>query len=123
TSAAAAFQDGGDDLGLSCPVVAGDAGQCVGHLVGRQVGGAGQHVALRSQEGGGRPAPHVVALIDVRPDIVVDAHRDVLAVDQVDDLLVRVRRLVHDVAPVAPDGGDRQQDGLVLGPGALERLG
>src|SRR5262249_47178146 len=75
--AAAAFEDGGDDLRLSCPVVAGDAGQCVGHLVGRQVGGAGQNVALRGEEGGGRPAAHVVALVDVRPDVVVDPHGNV----------------------------------------------
>ncbi len=109
TRALFGFQHAVGDLRLMRVVVAGHPRQRVGHLVGRQVRGAGEQLTGRGQECCRRPAAHVVALVDVGPEVVVDPDGKVLAVDEVDDSLVRVRRLVHDVAPVAPHRGYREQ--------------
>src|SRR4029077_6689586 len=109
-------------LGLVRAVVAGDPREGVGHLVRRHVRGAGEDVPGRRQESRGRPAAHVVALVDVGADVVVDPNGDVLAVDEIEDTLVRVGRLVHHGAPRAPDCGDRQQDRTVELPGLVESL-
>ncbi len=92
------------DLGLVGPVIGRDLAEGVRHLVRRQVRGPGEDVAGGSQERGRRPPAHVVALVDVRADVVVDPDGHVIAVDEVDDPGVRVGGLVHDMAPVAPDG-------------------
>ncbi len=103
-------------------VVGAELVEHLAELVGRDVGHAGQHLAVGGEEGGGGPAAHVVASVDVGPLVVIDADGDEPLVDELDDLLVRVGRLVHHMAPVAPDGGDAQEDGLVLLLRLLERL-
>jgi hypothetical protein len=117
----------GDDLGdllldrrLVVAIVGADLFEHVAHLVGRDVGHAGHDLAVGRQERGGRPAAHVVAGVDVGALVVIDAHGDEALVDQADDVVVGVRRLVHDVAPVAPHCGDAEEHGLLLVAGALE---
>ena len=80
-------------------------------LVRRHVGGAGDGVAARRKKGGGRPAAHVVAAVHVGVAVVVNTDGHEVLVDGGDHAGVGIARLVHDVAPVAPDGGERQQDG------------
>ncbi len=96
-------------------VIAGHFRQRIFHLVRRQIRRAGEQLSGRRQERGRRPAAHVVTLVDVGAEVVVDPDGKVLAVDEVDYARVRVGRLVHDVAPVAPDGRNRQEDGPVQG--------
>ena len=71
----AALEDLGRDLGAVGPVVGGHPPECAGHLLRRQIGGAGEDVTGRGEKGGGRPASHVVALVDVRPYVIVDTDR------------------------------------------------
>ena len=92
-------------------VVVTHPGEHAEKLVGRQVGGAGEHLAGRREEGGRRPAAHVVAAVDVRVGgrcrRAPARSRSVIAAMHP---RVGVARLVHDVAPVAPDRRDREQD-------------
>ena len=53
----------------------------------------------------------------------VDADRDIALTYDGRDRRVAVRRLVHDVTPMAPDGGDREQDRHVTAECLLEGLG
>ena len=101
--ALARIEDAARDLGLAAAVVVRDAHERVRHLVRRQVRAAGQDVAGRREEGGRRPAAHVVALVDVGPHVIVDADGHELAVDDVDHARMRISRFVHHVAPVTPD--------------------
>ncbi len=121
TRALAALEHLGRDLGPMRAVVGRDAPERAGHLLGWQVRGAREDVARRGEERGRRPAAHVVALVDVRPDVVVDADRHVLVLDHVDDALVRVGGLVHDVTPVAPHRGDGEKDRPVEDARLVER--
>ena len=116
------LQDAAGDLRLVVAVVARDRHQRAGHLVRRQVGGAGEDVARRCEKRGRRPAAHVVALVDVGANVVVDAHRHVVTIDDVDHARVGVGGLVHDVAPVTPHRGDGEQDRTPNRPGFVERL-
>src|SRR6266851_2773714 len=102
TSALFGFQYAIDDLRLMRVVVDGNLRERIGHLVRRQVSGSGEQLPGRGQKCGRGPATHVVTLVDIGSQVVVDSDGKVLAVDQVDDARVRVGRLVHDVAPVAP---------------------
>ena len=97
------LQDLGDDLRLVAPIKALHPLQRAQHLLGRKVGGPRQHVPLRGEEDGGRPATHVVSVVDVGAEVVVDPDGNEGAVQVVDHRLVGVGRLVHHVAPVAPD--------------------
>ena len=120
--ALARLQHPARNLGLAGPVVACDPDQRARHLVGRHICRPGEDVARRGQERGRRPTTHVVALVDVGPDVVVDSHRHVVAVDEIDHARVRVRRLVHDVAPVAPHRRDGEKDGAPGRASLVERL-
>ena len=80
----ARLQHAARHLCLVGPVVIRDAQERARHLVGRHVCGAGEDVARRRQECGAGPAAHVVALVDIRPDVVVDADRHVFAIDEID---------------------------------------
>ena len=100
-----------------------DAIQQLEQRLGREVGDGGEALAVAVQQRHGRPAAGVVAGVEVRPHIGVDADGDEAAAHELDDPRVGVAGLVHHVAPVAPDGGDREQQRLVLGAGALEGLG
>ncbi len=88
--------------------------QYLSHLLRGEVGGPIQHVPRGGQNRRGRPAPLVVAVVDVREPVGVHSHRDVSPCDQLHDIGVLVGGLIHHVAPVAPVTEDVQQDRLVL---------
>ena len=111
------------DVGTVVTEVRVDLGEDVEHLVRWDVRDAGHDLAVGGEERRGRPAAHVVTGVDVRALVVVDADRHEALVDQPDHLAVGVRRLVHHVAPVAPDGGDAEQHWLLFLPRPLEGLG
>src|SRR3972149_10665780 len=90
-------------------VLRDDLGQVLQHRLGRDVGAAGHQLPVCGQEGGSGPAAQVVTGVDVRALVVVHAHGHEVLVDVGDDAGVGVGRLVHDVAPVAPDGGEGKQ--------------
>ena len=95
-------------------------------VVGRNVGAAEVGPAVGSEKGGQRPAAlagdgrdgGLVARVHVGPLVAIHLHGDIKLVDERGDLRVLVGLAVHDVAPVAPDGANVEQDGLVLGLGA-----
>ena len=60
--------------------------------------------------------------VDVRALLAVDLHADEVVVHDQRDVRVLEGLVLHDVAPVAGGVPDRDQDGLVLLPGARERL-
>ena len=91
-----------------------NAVQRLPHRLRRDVGAAVDDLAFRREEDGAGPAAHVVAAVHVGPLVVVDAHRDVAVVDDVDDVGGAVAGLVHDVTPVTPHRADREQHRLVL---------
>jgi hypothetical protein len=62
----------------------------------------------------------LIAGVDVGALVAVDFHGDEVFVDDFGDFGVLVAFAVDDVAPVAPDGTDVEEDGLVLGLGAGE---
>src|SRR5579864_8699416 len=89
--------------------------QYLAHRIRWDVGAAKQDLAFGRQQRGGWPATHVVARIDVWALVVVNAHGYEAFVDRADDARIRIRRLVHHVAPMTPDGGDAEQHRLALG--------
>ena len=93
-----------DDLGLVGVEERLDAREALQHLVGREVGPAGEDVPAGGEERRRRPAAHVVAAVHVGVAVVVHADGHEVLVDGGDHARVGVARLVHDVAPVAPDG-------------------
>ncbi len=108
-------------LAAVLPRIGGDVGDEHAHLLGRDVRRARDDLAVgRQEDGAGQPAA-VVAPVDIGALVGVDPHRDVIAVQPGDDLRIGVRRLVHDVAPVAPRRGEREQDRLVVAAGRGER--
>ena len=114
----------GDPLGDVAALVAPDVGDLVevgAHRLGWDVGAPVDDLAVGREERRRRPAAHVVAAVHVGALVVVDADRHVAVVDELDDLGVAVARLVHDVAPVAPDRADREQHWLVRDLRLLER--
>ena len=84
-------------------------------LVGGQIGRAADKPAVGRQEGGGGPAAHVVAGVDVRAVVVVHPHGEKAAGQQGLHVRVGIGGFVHHVARVAPRGGYGQQHRLVLG--------
>jgi len=100
----------------------GDRPEVRPHGIGRHVRPAVHDLTVGRQERGRGPAAHVVATVHVGALIVVDADRHVAFVDKADDLGVAVARLVHHVAPVTPDGADREEHGLVGDLRLLESL-
>ncbi len=97
------------------------------HLVfGREIRSAEEGLAIREQKAGERPAAlagngadgGLIAGVDVGALVAVDFHGDEVFVDDFGDFGVLVAFAVDDVAPVAPDRADIEEDGLVLGFGA-----
>ena len=76
--------------------------------------------ALGVEHDRGRPAIVLVAARDVGACVLIDAHRDVPRLDELDHLGIAVGHLVHDVAPVAPDGFQIQQHKAMFACSALE---
>ncbi len=62
----------------------------------------------------------LVAGIDIGALITIDFYGDEMFVDDFCNFGVLVAFAVDDVAPVAPDGADVEEDGLILGFGAGE---
>src|SRR5206468_562373 len=83
------------------------------HRVGRDVRAAVDDLAIGGEERGRWPAAHVVAPVDVRTLVVIDAHRHESFVRKTDDFGIAVARLVHDVTPVAPHRADREKHRFV----------
>src|SRR5260370_23202981 len=71
-------------------------------LLGRDVSSACDNSPFIVQESGSGPASHIVTTIDIRSLVSVNSDRNEVLVDQVDDCLIRIGRVVHDVAPVTP---------------------
>ena len=97
----------------------------------RKVGACKKWSAVRQQKNRHRPsagAGHAldrahVNLIEVRPLFAVDLDRDEVAVHQRGGIGIFERLTGHDVAPVAGTVADAQQNRLVFGPRARQRLG
>ena len=95
-------------------------------VVGREIGAAEVGPAVGSEKCGQRPAAlaadgrdrGLVARIHIGPLVAIHLDGDKMLVDERGDLRVLVGLAVHDVAPVAPDGANVEQDGLVFGLGA-----
>ncbi len=91
-------------------------------LFRREIGAAEEGLAVGGEEGGKRPAAlagdrlHgcLVAAVDVGALVAVDLDGDEVFVDDLGERGVFVRFAVHDMAPVAPDGADIEQDRLVV---------
>ncbi len=52
-------------------------------------------------------------LVDVRPGVAVHLGRDEVLIDELRNLGIAVGLLIHDVAPMAPDGADVQKNRAV----------
>ncbi len=52
-------------------------------------------------------------LVDVRPGVAVHLSRDEVLIDELRNLGIAVGLLIHDVAPMAPDGSDVQKNRAV----------
>ena len=96
----------------------------------RVVRAAEERLAVGRQEHRHRPAAlpgerlhrlHVDG-VDVRPLLPVDLDADEQLVHQLGRRVVLERLALHHVAPVARGVADREEDRLVLGAGAVERL-
>ena len=83
-------------------------------LVRRQVSGAGDEAAVAGQKRGGGPPSDVIPGVDVRTVVTVHPDRHEVRIDEARHVRVGVGRLVHFVAPGAPDGGDGKQHRLVF---------
>ena len=97
-------------------------------VVGRKIGAAKKGFAIGKQKAGKRPAAlardgadrGLIARVDVRPFVAVNFHGDEMFVDDFGDFEVLVAFAVDDVAPVAPDRADIEEDRFVFGLGAGE---
>ena len=104
-------------------------GQPVARL-GREVGAGVERHAVWRHERVQRPAAGAghrlhrvhVDRVDVRALLAVDLDADQPLVHRRGDVLMLERLALHHVAPVARGVADRDEHGLVLGAGALERL-
>ena len=96
----------------------------------REVRASVERPPVRREEDGHRPAAVAghgddrlhVQPVHVRALLPVDLHRDEALVHEPRRLFVLEGLVLHDVAPVAGRIADREQDRLVLGAGALERV-
>jgi len=104
-----------------------------GHVVardGREVGAAVKGLALRGEKHGHRPSAAAgqrlhglhVDRVDIGPFLAIDLDIDEQLVHERRDLGIFERFVRHDVAPVARGVADAQEDRLVLGCCAAERL-
>ena len=95
------------------------------HLQGREKALALDDLAaVGIEDDGGGPAIFLVAIGEVGAGILIDPHREIARADERDDLGIRVGLVVHDVAPVTPDGLEIEEHEFVLAFGLLEnRIG
>ena len=92
-----------------------------------EIGRAADRLRRRSvlregHESGSGPSAYVISGVDVRPVVVIypDSHK-ILCQERL-NVRVRVAGFVHDVTPVAPNGGDGQEYGLVVFLGERESI-
>src|SRR5712664_2353285 len=99
------------------------------HLVfGREIRAAEKRFAVREKESGERPAAlfgncadgGLIAGIDIGAFVAVDFDGHEIVVDDFRDFGILVAFAVDDMAPVAPDGADVEENGFVFGLGARE---
>ncbi len=97
------------------------------HLVfGREIGAAEKRPSVGEQKTGERPAAlagngadgGLITGVNVGALVAIDLYGDEMFVDNFGDFSVFVAFAVDDVAPVAPDGADIEEDGFVFGLGA-----
>src|SRR3972149_861879 len=94
-SFSALLQDTAIKLGFASPVVLQDlTGNGLEGLRG-QIRGPTEDVALGGEEGRGRPAAHVIALVHLRMAVIVDPDGEKLPVEQVDDPGGGIRGLIY----------------------------
>ena len=94
-------------------------------VFGREIGAAKKGLAVGKEKTGEGPAAlagegadgGLVACVHVGALVAIHFDGDEVLVDQGCDLGVLVALTVNDVAPVAPDGADIEEDGLVFGAG------
>ncbi len=101
----------------------------VGVVVRWEVRPAEEHFPVGREERRERPAAlpaqrldgALIPRVDIRPLVAVhlDAHE--IAIQDLGDARILVGLAVHDVAPMAPDGADVEENRLLLGAGARER--
>jgi hypothetical protein len=92
------------------------------HLFWRSVHPSGNQLPLGIQKGYRGKTSLIVPPGDVWPLVYVYPYWDELGVDQFNNLGMGIGGLVHYVAPVAPGGGEGQQDSLTLLPGRAKSL-
>jgi hypothetical protein len=126
--------DGGHDAGRRLEgffaAVAPDLGHGEQHpaktgaaitIVAGKIGSSEVRTAVRGEECGERPAAlpadgrdgGLVARVHIGALVAIHLDGDEMLVDELGNLRIFVGFPVHDVAPVAPDGPDVEQDGLV----------
>ena len=116
--ALALFSKGASDLHQHAP----ESRTAVLIVVGGEIRAAKEDFPVGREERRERPAAlatqrlhgALVASIHVRPFIAVDLDAHEVAIEDLRDARVLVRLTVHDVAPMAPDSTDVEQDRLVL---------
>ena len=102
------------DLLLPLPVRCRDLFEESGELVHREVCPARDGLAFRIEDREGRPAAHVVPLVDIGTLVLVHADRNVLLLDDLDHGRIREDFAVHRAAPGTPGGDNGEQDRPVL---------
>ncbi len=99
------------------------------HLVfGREISATEKRLSVGKKKTGKRPAAlagngangGLVARIYVGALVAIDFHGHEVFIDDFGDFGVFVALAIDDVAPVAPDGADIEEDGFVFGFGAGE---
>jgi len=108
--------------GLVFGIVRFDATQGLLHLFGGQVVVVLQQLAGGVEECGRGPAALAVAAVHIRALVGIDADRDKVAVDRGHYVGIGEGGLDHELAGLAPGGGDVEQDRQVEGIGQIERL-
>lgn len=82
----------------------------------------GDYLTIIVEECSRGPSTEVVATVDVGSPVGVDSDRDEAFVDRIDHSLIRIRRLVHDMAPVAPRASNVEKNRLFGGSCLVECL-
>jgi len=84
--------------------------QYLPQLLWGNVGAACDYSPIAVEEGGSGPASEIVATVDIGSLVCVNPDGNEVLVDSTDDCRVRVRRLVHNVTPMAPRPRNVEQD-------------
>ncbi len=96
--------------------------RAAGAVLGRKISSPVEGPAVRSKKCRQRPSAlasqgahrRLIARVDIRAFVAIDLYGNERRIDDPRHFSVFVALAVHHVAPVAPDGADVEQDGLVL---------